>query len=124
MSEVLSSSSNSIEKEIDEYHDDTSYSGSSGSSHSSERSSTDEGYTSGVPGFPIEVIQEQLRKASGSQAGSPSNVPPSDPIDEVETVYSCAIGVHSKMSEQRLNNLKIWYQIPDEFNPRLPVHGE
>ena len=28
------------------------------------------------------------------------------------------------MSEQRLNNLKIWYQIPDEFNPRLPVHGE
>ena len=107
MSEVLSSSTNSIEKEIDEYHDDTSYSGSSGSSHSSERSSTDEGYTSGVPGFPIEVIQEQLRKASGSQADSPSNVPPSDPIDEVETVYSCAVGVHSKMSEQRLNNLKI-----------------
>ena len=53
MSEVLSSSSNSIEKEIDEYHDDTS---SSGGSHSSEGSSMDEGYTSGVPGLPIEVI--------------------------------------------------------------------
>ena len=49
MSEVLSSSSNSIEKEIDEYHDNTSYSGSSGSSHSSKGSSTDKGYTSGVP---------------------------------------------------------------------------
>ena len=56
ISEVLSSSSNSIEKEIDKYHDDTSYSGSSGGSHSSEGSSTDEGYTSGVPGLPIEVI--------------------------------------------------------------------
>ena len=60
-----------------------------------------------MPGFPIEVIQEQLRKASGSQVGSPSNVLPFDPIDEVEIVYSCAVGVHSKMSEQRLNNLKI-----------------
>ena len=58
MYEVLSSSSNSIEKEIDEYHDDTNYSGSNGSNHSSEESSTDEGYTSGVPGLPIEVIQE------------------------------------------------------------------
>ena len=83
---VLSSSSNSIEKAIDEYHDTTSYSGSSESSHSSEGSSTDEGYTSGVPGFPVEVIQEQLRKASGSQAGSSSNVLPFDPINEVETV--------------------------------------
>ena len=96
---VLSSSSNSIEKAIDEYHDTTSYSGSSDSSHSSEGSSTDERYTYGVPRFPVEVIQEQLRKASGSQAGSPSNVPPSDSIDKVETVYSCAVGVHSKTSE-------------------------
>ena len=96
---VLSSSSNSIEKDIDEYHNDTSYSGSSGSSHSSEGSSTDEGYTSGAPGFPIEVIQEQLRKASGSQAGSPSSVSPSDSINEVEIVYSYAVGVHSKTSE-------------------------
>ena len=124
MSEVLSSSSNSIEKEIDEYHDDIGYSGSSGSSRSSEGSSTDKGYTSSVPGLPLEVVQEQLRKASGSQVGSPSNILPFDPIDEVETVYSCAVGIHSKTSEQRLNNLKLCYQIPDEFNPRLPVRGE
>ena len=28
------------------------------------------------------------------------------------------------MKEQRLNNLRTWYQIPDELNPRLPVCGE
>ena len=39
-------------------------------------SSTNEGCTSSVPGFPLEVIQEQLRKASGSQAGTSSKVPP------------------------------------------------
>ena len=84
----ISSSSNSTEKAIDEYYDTTSYSGSSNSSHSSEGSSTDKGYTSGVPGLPLEVIQEQIRKASGSQAGTPSSVPPSSPLDEKETVYS------------------------------------
>ena len=42
----------------------------------------------------------------------------------METVYNCAVGIHSKTSEQRLNNLKIWYQILDEFNPRLLVRGE
>jgi len=64
----VSSSSNSTEKAIDEYRDSTSYSSSNNStSHSScGGSSTNEGYTSGVPGFPLEVIQEQLRKASGS----------------------------------------------------------
>ena len=121
---VISSSSNSIEKAIDEYHDTTSYSGSSDNSHSREGSFTDKGYTSGVPGFPVEVIHEQLRKASSSQAGTPSSVPPFNLTDKVETVYSFAIGVHSKSSEQRLNNLRIWYQISNEFNPRLLVHGE
>ena len=53
-----------------------------------------------------------------------SSVPPSSPLDKEETVYSCAIGIHSKTNEQRLNNLRTWYQIPDEFNPRLPVRGE
>ena len=95
---VISSSSNSTEKAIDEYYDTTSYSGSSNSSHSSEGSSTDKGYTSGVPGLPLEVIQEQIRKASGSQAGTLSSVPPSNPLDEEETIYSCAIGIHSKMN--------------------------
>ena len=52
------------------------------------------------------------------------SVPPSSPLDEVKTVYSCAIGVPSKTNEQRLNNLRTWYQILDELNPRLVVHGE
>ena len=118
------SSSDSTEKTIDEYYDSTSDNSSNNSSHSNEGSSSDEGYTSGVPGLPLEVVQEQLRKASGSQAGISSSVPPSGPLDEEETVYSCAVGIHSKMNEQRLSNLRTWYQILDEFNPRLPVYGE
>ena len=72
----------------------------------------------------MEVVQEQLRKASGSQAGISSSVPPSNHLDEEETVYSCAIGIHSKTNEQRLSNLRTWYQILDEFKPRFPVCGE
>ncbi|KAL0001393.1 hypothetical protein SO802_015174 [Lithocarpus litseifolius] len=112
---IISSSSNSIEKAIDEYHDNTSYSSSSNStSHSgSKGSTTDEGYTSGVPGVPLEVLQKQLRKPSGSQTGTSSNAPPSSPLDEVETVYSCAVGISSKTNEQRLSQLKLW----DTFAP-------
>ena len=108
---VISLSSNSIDKAIDEYHDTTSYSGSSSStSNSSSRGNNmDEGYTSGVPRVPLEVLQEQLRKDSGLQAGTSSSVPSSSPLDEVETIYSCAIGISSKTSEQRLNNLRSWY---------------
>ena len=121
---VISSSSNSTEKAIDEYYDTTNNSGSSNRSHSNEGSSTDKGYTFGVHGLPLEVIQGQLRKASSSQASSSSIVPPSNPLDEEEIVYSCAVGIYSKMNEQRLNNLSAWYQIPDKLNPRLPVRGE
>ena len=117
----IPSSSDSIEKAIDEYYDSSSDISSNHSSHSSEESSSDEGYTSGVPGLPLEVVQEQLRKASGSQAGVSSSVPPSSPLDEEETVYSCAVGIHSKTNKQRLSNLRTWYQIPNEFNPRLPI---
>ena len=106
---IISSSSDSTKKAIDEYYDSTNNGSSSNTSHSSGESSTDEGYTSGVPGLPLEVIQEQIRKASGSKAGTSSNVPPSSPLDEEETIYSCAIGVHSKTNEQRLNNLRAWY---------------
>ena len=120
---IASSSDDSIDRAIDEYCEDSSDRSSSSSSDSSG-GITDENYSSGAPGFSIEIIQEQLRRASGSQAGSPSNVPPSNPTDEEETVFSCAVGVHSKMDEQRLNNLKSWYQIPDEFNLRLPVREE
>ena len=45
-------------------------------------------------------------------------------MDEEETVYSCVVGVNSKTNEQRLNNLRTWYQIPDELNPRLAICGE
>ena len=57
---VISSSSNSIDKAIDEYHDTASYSGSSSSTSnsSSRENTTDERYTSGVPGVPLEVFQE------------------------------------------------------------------
>ena len=81
---------------------------------------------SGVPRVLLEVFQEQIRKrvAFGSQAGTLTSVPPSSPLDEVETVYSCAVGVHSKTNEQTLNNLRMWYQIVDELNPRLAVSGE
>ena len=106
---IISSSSDSIEKAIDKYYDSTNKGSSSNSSHSSGEISTDKGYTSGVPGLPLEVIQEQLRKASGSKASTSSNVPPSSPLDKEETVYNCAVGVHSKTNEQRLSNLRAWY---------------
>ena len=56
---VISSSSDSVDKAIDEYTDPSSFSGSgdsnssgSGSGSSSEGNITDE-YTSGVPGVPL-----------------------------------------------------------------------
>ena len=64
-----------MDKAIDEYQDLSSYSGSSDDSSAGESSSdgntTDE-YTSGVPGVPLEVLQEGLkrRSESGSMAGT------------------------------------------------------
>ena len=128
MSIVLSSSSDSVDKAIDEYTDRNSFSGSSDSNSSSGSSSegntTDE-YTSGVPGVPLEVLQEELktRFESGSQAGT--SVPSSTIQDEdEEVVYSCAIGIDSKIDDRKIELLKTWYQIPDELNSRLAVRGE
>ena len=125
---VVSSFSNSIEKTIDEYHDSTSYGGSSSGTryNSSGGNTTDKEYTSGVPVVPLEVFQEQLRMraATGSRAGTSTNVPPSSPLDKVEIVYSCVVGIPSKTSEQRLASLKTWHQIPDDLNPRLVVRRE
>ena len=60
---VLSSSSNSVNKAIDKYHNVSSFSGSSDDSSDSDSSSgentTDE-YTSGVPRVSLEVLQEGL----------------------------------------------------------------
>ena len=57
---VLSSSSDSVDKAIDEYTDPSSFSGSSdsnssGSDSSSEGNTTDE-YESGIPRLLLEVI--------------------------------------------------------------------
>ena len=74
MSEIIvSSSSNSDNWEIDEYHDSFSDSGSSGSNSSSSGSNssggntTDKQYTSGVPMVPLEVLQEELRTRMASR---------------------------------------------------------
>ena len=69
---IMSSFSNSDNREIDEYHDSSngsSYSNSNSSNSSSSSSSssnsggntTDKQYTSGVLGVPLEAIQENLR---------------------------------------------------------------
>ena len=64
------SSSSGLEREIDEYQDDTSDSGESRESSTSYDSS-DEHYSSGVPGIPLGEFQElQRRMASGSGANS------------------------------------------------------
>ena len=52
MSEIVVSSSNSVDKAIDEYHD-SSYSGSSSNNSSSSGNTTNEEHTSGVP---LEVL--------------------------------------------------------------------
>ena len=127
---VLSSSSDSVDKAISEYTNPSSFSGSSdsnssgsGSGSSSEGNTTNE-YESGVPGLPLEVVQEGLRTRPelGSKAGT--SAPSSTDKDEVEIVYSYAIGVVSKTVNRKIELLKKWYQIPDELNPRLAVYGE
>ena len=97
MSEVvISSSSNSIDKAIDKYHDSTSYSGSSSNSISSGNT-TNEKYTSGVPGIPLEVLQEYL---VASEVVTSTSIPSSPPLDEVETVYSCVVGIPSNKKRE------------------------
>ena len=69
---VLSSSSHSVDKAIDEYTDRSSFSGSSDSNSSSSSSSsegnTTDKYTSGVPGVPLKVLQEGLKKRFESRS--------------------------------------------------------
>ena len=63
---VLSSSSDSVDKAIDEYTDPSGFSGSSDSdnSDSSSEGNTTNEYKFGIPGLPLEVIQEGLRTRS------------------------------------------------------------
>ena len=125
---VLSSSSDSVDKAIDKYNDPSSFSGSSDSnssdSDSSSKGNTTDEYESGVPGLPLEVIQEGLRMRFKSSSKAGMRAPSSTDQDEVEVVYSCAIGVVSKMDDRKLDLLRKWYQIPDKLNPRLAIHGE
>ena len=53
---VLSLSSNSVDKVIDEYHDSTSYTNFSSHSSGSSSGNTIEEYTFGVPRVPLEVF--------------------------------------------------------------------
>ena len=103
---VLSSSNDSVDRAINEYTDRSSFSGSSDSNSSSSGSSSEGNttveYTSGVPGVPLEVLQEGLKTKfeSGSQAGT--SVPLSAVQDEEEVVYSCAIDVDSKTDDRKI----------------------
>ena len=127
MSQIVLSLS-SDDKAIDEYTNPSSFSGSSDSNSSSSGSSsegnTTDKYEFGVPGLPLEVVQEGLRTRFESRSKAGTSAPSSTNKDEVEVVYSYAIGVVSKTDNRKLDLLKEWYQIPDELNLRLAVRGE
>ena len=65
-----------------------------------------------------------MRMAFGLHAGTSTSAPLSTSLDEVETIYSCDVGISSKTNEKRLTFLKSWYQILDELNPRLAICGK
>ena len=122
-------SNSSLEKEIDEYHDisfgsEGSYESNESSTASSE--SLDKHYLSGVPSIPLEEFQElQRRKASASGASSSRQPPnPQDEKEDEDIIYSCAPEVASILDVMKLKTLVDRYQIPKEFNPRLPIEGE
>ena len=130
MSEIImSSSSNSDDREINEYHD-SSLSGSSTDRSSNNSSSggntADEQYTSEVPRVPLEAFQEEMRMrmAFRSLASTSTNAPLSASSSEEETLYSCAVGIPSKTDKKKLTSLRSWYQILDDLNPHLAVCGE
>ena len=74
----------------------------------------------------MEEFQElQCRKASVSGASSSRQPPsPQDEEEEEEIIYSCAPDVPSILDAVKLKTLVDRYQIPKEFNPRLPKEGE
>ena len=124
----MSSSSNSLERAIDEYRDVSS--GSGGSYESGEGSTlssgspSDEHYSSGVPGILLEEFQEMKRRMAFGVGTSLSREPPSPSQDEENVIYSCAPEVASTLDAFKLKTLVDRYQIPREFKPRLPKEGE
>ena len=109
MSQIVLSLS-SDDKAIDEYTNPSSFSGSSDSNSSSSGSSsegnTTDKYEFGVPGLPLEVVQEGLRTRFESRSKAGTSAPSSTNKDEVEVVYSYAIGVVSKTDNRKLDLLK------------------
>ena len=124
----MSLSSNSLERAIDEYWD-VSF-GSGGSYESGEvstissGSSSDEHYSSGVPGILLEKFQEMKRRMASGVGTSSSREPPSPSKDEENVIYSCALEVATTLDAFKLKTLVDGYQIPREFKPRLPKEGE
>ena len=132
----MSTSSSSLEREIDEHQDVSS--GSGGGSYESSKDSTsyssvssflDEHYSCRVPSFPLKEFQEmQCRMASKAEASS-SRRSPSPPQDEEEEeeeniVYSYAPKVAFTLDAPKLKTLLGRYQIPSEFRPCLLEEGE
>ena len=78
----------------------------------------------GVPGLPLEFVQEGPRTKSELGSKASMSAPSSIDKDEVKVVYSCTIGVASKTDDRKIELLKKWYQISDELNPRLVIRGE
>ena len=108
----MSSSNDSDEREIDEYHDKSNPSGSSDNgSNSSRGNTTDKQYLSGVPRVPLEVLQEVMstRMASGSLAGTSTSAPSFAFSSKEETLYFCVVGIPSKTDEKKLNSLRSLY---------------
>ena len=122
----MSSSSNGLEREIEEYQDVSSGSYESGEGSTIYGSSSlDKDYLSGVPGIPLEEFQEMLRKMASGAGTSSSKGPPSpQEEEEKDVIYSCAPKVASTLDTLKLKTLVDRYQIPREFNPRLPMEGE
>ena len=70
----------------------------------------------------------QRRAVSGIEASSSkkdkSSSLPQDEEENANVIYSCALEVASILDAKRLTTLVGKYQIPLEFNPRLPKSGE
>ena len=127
----MSSSSSSLGREIDEYQGVSfgiggSYESGKGSTSSSS-STSNAHYSSAVPSIPLEEFQEmQCRMASGvgTSLSRELSSPPQDEEEEEDVIYNCAPEVASTLDVLKLKVLVDRYQIPKEFNPRLPMEGE
>ena len=111
----MSLSSNSDKREINEYHDESSSSGSSSSDRSvnssSGRNTIDKQYLFEVARVPLEVLQEEIRMrmASGSLARTSTNAPLSISSSEEECLYFYSVGIPYWTNEKNFNSHRSWY---------------